>query len=295
MRGIVLRTPGAPLEDAALRSTTLAVVATNVELTKTALTKLAMMANCGASRAIRPYHTTGDGDQLFAVSTGQASAFGYSADRSGIARGGSRRRGDRPWRSRGDERRGVACGAGSVARRCHRCHGHGAIARPRSSPRSRRNYQWVFFASVVSFAIFVITRGRECRRLKSVSLPPEFRRRPLRRADLRRVSCRRTAGRSSSPSRSTRSCGCSRADSDRGRSDPRASLSRASRCRRRARGSARRPSSPRAATPSASSRPAAASRAPSERPGPAVVRARRAGRCRPRPIPVSRRARSGRG
>ncbi len=69
MRAIVLRTPGAPLEDAALRSTTLAVVATNVELTKTALTKLAMMANCGASRAIRPYHTTGDGDQLFAVST----------------------------------------------------------------------------------------------------------------------------------------------------------------------------------------------------------------------------------
>jgi len=27
------------------------------------------MANCGAARAIRPYHTTGDGDQLFAVST----------------------------------------------------------------------------------------------------------------------------------------------------------------------------------------------------------------------------------
>ena len=61
--------PGPPLEDHALRSTTLAVVATNVSLTKTALTKLAMMANCGAGRAIRPYHTTGDGDQLFAVST----------------------------------------------------------------------------------------------------------------------------------------------------------------------------------------------------------------------------------
>jgi L-aminopeptidase/D-esterase-like protein len=28
-----------------------------------------MMANCGAARAIRPYHTTGDGDQLYAVST----------------------------------------------------------------------------------------------------------------------------------------------------------------------------------------------------------------------------------
>ncbi len=58
-----------PLEDAALRSTTLGVVATNAPLTKTALTKLAMMANCGAARAIRPYHTTGDGDQMFAVST----------------------------------------------------------------------------------------------------------------------------------------------------------------------------------------------------------------------------------
>jgi L-aminopeptidase/D-esterase-like protein len=69
MRGIVLKTPGGRLEDDALRSTTLAVVATNVELGKTSLTKLAMMANCGASRAIRPYHTTGDGDQLFAVST----------------------------------------------------------------------------------------------------------------------------------------------------------------------------------------------------------------------------------
>jgi L-aminopeptidase/D-esterase-like protein len=71
MRAIVTRTPGAALEDPALRSTTLVVVATNVEFSKTLLTKLAMMANCGAGRAIRPYHTTGDGDQLFAVSTGR--------------------------------------------------------------------------------------------------------------------------------------------------------------------------------------------------------------------------------
>ncbi|MEO8075878.1 MAG: P1 family peptidase [Acidobacteriota bacterium] len=69
MRSIVTGRPGAPLQDEALHSTTLAVVATNVGLEKTALTKLAMMANCGAGRAIRPYHTTGDGDQLFAVST----------------------------------------------------------------------------------------------------------------------------------------------------------------------------------------------------------------------------------
>jgi L-aminopeptidase/D-esterase-like protein len=73
MRGIVTdsgKSPAVPLNDDALRSTTLVVVATNVTLAKTPLTKLAMMANCGAARAIRPYHTTGDGDQLFAVSTG---------------------------------------------------------------------------------------------------------------------------------------------------------------------------------------------------------------------------------
>ncbi len=69
MRTMVRGAPGGAVHDPPLGSTTLAVVATNVELTKTALTKIAMMANCGAARAIRPYHTTGDGDQLFAVST----------------------------------------------------------------------------------------------------------------------------------------------------------------------------------------------------------------------------------
>ncbi len=74
MRGIVAGTSGdAPVDDPALGSTTLAVVATNVTLEKTPLTKVAMMANCGAARAIRPYHTTGDGDSLFAVSTGRLS------------------------------------------------------------------------------------------------------------------------------------------------------------------------------------------------------------------------------
>jgi L-aminopeptidase/D-esterase-like protein len=59
-----------PLSDEPLRATTLAVVATNVALSKTHLTKLAMMANTGAARAINPYHTQGDGDQVLAVSTG---------------------------------------------------------------------------------------------------------------------------------------------------------------------------------------------------------------------------------
>ena len=60
----------AALADDPLRATTLTVVATNVALGKTELTKLAMMANTGAARAINPYHTQGDGDQMFAVSTG---------------------------------------------------------------------------------------------------------------------------------------------------------------------------------------------------------------------------------
>jgi L-aminopeptidase/D-esterase-like protein len=59
-----------PVADGALRATTLAAIGTNVTLTKTELTKLAMMANTGASRAINPYHTQGDGDQVLAISTG---------------------------------------------------------------------------------------------------------------------------------------------------------------------------------------------------------------------------------
>jgi L-aminopeptidase/D-esterase-like protein len=33
-----------------------------------------MMANTGAARAINPYHTQGDGDQVLAMSTGLSSA-----------------------------------------------------------------------------------------------------------------------------------------------------------------------------------------------------------------------------
>jgi len=59
-----------PIADAPFRATMLAVIGTNVALTKVQLTKLAMMANTGAARAINPYHTQGDGDQVLAVSTG---------------------------------------------------------------------------------------------------------------------------------------------------------------------------------------------------------------------------------
>ena len=45
------------------------MIATNVALDKTSLTKLAMMANTGPARAINPYHTNGDGDQVITLST----------------------------------------------------------------------------------------------------------------------------------------------------------------------------------------------------------------------------------
>jgi L-aminopeptidase/D-esterase-like protein len=62
------------IEDPPLRSTTLVIVATNAAYSKTELTKIAMMANAGGAWAIRPYHTTGDGDQLFAASTARSKA-----------------------------------------------------------------------------------------------------------------------------------------------------------------------------------------------------------------------------
>jgi L-aminopeptidase/D-esterase-like protein len=69
-RDLETRAASAPLAEGPLRATTLCVVATNLALTKTQLTKLAMMANTGAARAIQPYHTQSDGDSVLAVATG---------------------------------------------------------------------------------------------------------------------------------------------------------------------------------------------------------------------------------
>jgi L-aminopeptidase/D-esterase-like protein len=56
-------------EDPIMGATTIGVVATNATFNKTEMTKVAMMANCGAARCINPYHTPGDGDTLYATST----------------------------------------------------------------------------------------------------------------------------------------------------------------------------------------------------------------------------------
>jgi L-aminopeptidase/D-esterase-like protein len=50
--------------------TTLGIVATNADLTKTQASKVAQMAHDGLARAVEPVHTTVDGDVVFAASVG---------------------------------------------------------------------------------------------------------------------------------------------------------------------------------------------------------------------------------
>lgn len=54
-------------------STTLAVVATDADLTTAECRRVAVMAQDGLARAIRPVHTPYDGDVVFALSTGLAT------------------------------------------------------------------------------------------------------------------------------------------------------------------------------------------------------------------------------
>lgn len=64
-------------------NTTLAVVATNVRLTKVQVTKMAQMAHHGLVRAITPVHTTFDGDLVIGLATGEVdgdvNALGLAA------------------------------------------------------------------------------------------------------------------------------------------------------------------------------------------------------------------------
>ena len=54
----------------AAANTTLGIVATNVALDKAQAQRVAIMAQDGISRAIRPVHTPFDGDTIFVISTG---------------------------------------------------------------------------------------------------------------------------------------------------------------------------------------------------------------------------------
>ena len=52
-------------------NTTIGLVATNAVLTKVQAQKMAQMAHDGFARAISPVHTTGDGDTIFSLATGE--------------------------------------------------------------------------------------------------------------------------------------------------------------------------------------------------------------------------------
>lgn len=55
-------------------NTTIGIILTNASFTKTQLCKIAGMTHNGYARAIRPVHTTADGDSIYAMSTGDVAA-----------------------------------------------------------------------------------------------------------------------------------------------------------------------------------------------------------------------------
>jgi L-aminopeptidase/D-esterase-like protein len=55
-------------------NTTLGCIITNARLTKAQCTKLAAFTHNGYARAIRPVHTTADGDTVFVMAAGEVDA-----------------------------------------------------------------------------------------------------------------------------------------------------------------------------------------------------------------------------
>src|SRR5688572_12829218 len=71
---LIAGTLGAAAAPRPAGNTTIAVVATNARLTKAEVNRVAIMADDGFARAIRPSHTVGDGDTVFVLATGQNAA-----------------------------------------------------------------------------------------------------------------------------------------------------------------------------------------------------------------------------
>lgn len=63
-----------PAENKFTANTTIGAIITNAAFDKTRLCKIAGMAHNGYARAIRPVHTSADGDSIFALSTGNVAA-----------------------------------------------------------------------------------------------------------------------------------------------------------------------------------------------------------------------------
>jgi L-aminopeptidase/D-esterase-like protein len=62
------------LTDPVFQSGVVAVVATNAPFNKTEMCKIAINAGAGAARTVNPYHTQGDGNTVFAISTGKTKS-----------------------------------------------------------------------------------------------------------------------------------------------------------------------------------------------------------------------------
>ncbi len=69
------------LKGAGPRNTTLAVVATDAALTKAEAKRVALMAQDGFARALRPTHAAMDGDTVFAAATGGAAGAASEVDK----------------------------------------------------------------------------------------------------------------------------------------------------------------------------------------------------------------------
>jgi len=70
---LAIRFKGQPAQATA---TTIALVATDAKLTKAECKRLAIMANDGLGKALRPVHAPNDGDTVFAAATGRAASGG---------------------------------------------------------------------------------------------------------------------------------------------------------------------------------------------------------------------------
>jgi L-aminopeptidase/D-esterase-like protein len=70
---LAIRFKGQP---APVTATTIALVATDARLSKAECKRLAIMANDGLARALRPVHAPNDGDTVFAAATGHAGPGG---------------------------------------------------------------------------------------------------------------------------------------------------------------------------------------------------------------------------
>ena len=58
-------------------NTTIGIIATNAKLSKTEANQVASVSHDGIALAVRPAHLLGDGDTMFALSTGETKNFDF--------------------------------------------------------------------------------------------------------------------------------------------------------------------------------------------------------------------------